>query len=97
MEGPIVVGLDHLLLLAVAYQKGCVLKEVKHNYHCEDGEQIFLNDQLLIDVLLNESDVLLPQEIDCHIFTQNPSAEINAPFSSNNSLLRDQCTILNTR
>jgi hypothetical protein len=95
VEPPIVVILYNLLLLAVRNQKGCVLEEVQYDNDNKDGEKILLNDQLLIDVLLNQSDVLLSQEIDSQVFTQDPPADVDTPFGPNFSLLSDQWGILN--
>ena len=95
VERPVVVLLYHLLVLAVPNQKGCVLEEVQHDYDYKNGEQVLLNDQLLIDVLLYESDILLPQEIDSHVLTQDPSTEIYAPFRPGHSLFSEKWTLLN--
>ena len=95
VERPVIVLLYDILVLAVPNQKGCVLEEVQYDYDYKDGEQILLNDQLLIDVLLNQSDVLLPQEIDSHVLAQDPSAEVDTPFRPGHSFLSDKWTLLN--
>jgi len=42
MEGPVIFGLDHFLVLTIRDQKRCVLEEIEHDDQDEYGQKVSL-------------------------------------------------------